>query len=183
VTTNAVFFAAATRGFIPVSRGRTIAFWLRTVLVLFDMFVGGLLDILRAPDFYGLVVVRLGYPEYFLILMGCAKTARRGSHAGATLPPAQGVGLRRRVLHLRRRSRITSRGRRPAGSMGERGRLWSDLSGVVGVTSTISPRSYAGYGRLTRGETIETRGRGGQYEDSATGSCERGHVMDLRAAR
>jgi DoxX-like protein len=35
--------------------------------------IAGMLDFLRIPDFYSLVVVHLGYPEYFLTLMGSTK--------------------------------------------------------------------------------------------------------------
>jgi len=41
--------------------------------VLFDMLIAGMLDFLRIPDFYSLVVVHLGYPEYFLTLIENAK--------------------------------------------------------------------------------------------------------------
>jgi DoxX-like family len=70
---NLDLFEALSRGFVAPSRGRTIAFWAATVWVLFDLLVGGVLDMVRIPPFHDLVVVHLGYAEYFLVIMGGAK--------------------------------------------------------------------------------------------------------------
>ena len=54
------------------ARYRTAGYWLATVLVAGEMALGGLWDIARLP-FVSDVVTGLGYPSYFLVLMGTWK--------------------------------------------------------------------------------------------------------------
>jgi hypothetical protein len=53
-------------------RWRSAGYWLATVLVVAELGVGGIWDIARIPYVYDLVV-GLGYPSYFLVLLGSWK--------------------------------------------------------------------------------------------------------------
>jgi uncharacterized membrane protein YphA (DoxX/SURF4 family) len=54
------------------SRFHTIAYWVTTSLVVFELALGGVWDILRVPQVRGLFE-RLGYPQYFLTILGIWK--------------------------------------------------------------------------------------------------------------
>ena len=54
------------------SRHRIIAYWVTTALVVFELAMGGVWDILRVPQVRG-VIERLGYPSYFLVILGIWK--------------------------------------------------------------------------------------------------------------
>ena len=81
------------------SRYRIIAYWVTTTLVVFELALGGVWDILRVPQVRGLIE-RLGYPQYFLVILGNLETARRCRVGHSAVSPTQGVGLRRRALDL-----------------------------------------------------------------------------------
>jgi hypothetical protein len=53
-------------------RWRSVTYWLATVLVAAELGVGGIWDIARIPYVRDLVV-GLGYPTYFLVLLGTWK--------------------------------------------------------------------------------------------------------------
>jgi hypothetical protein len=79
------------------SLGRIIAYWVTTTLVVFELALGGVWDVLRVAQVRGLIE-RLGYPLYFLVILGIWKTARRCRVAYSAVPPTQRMGLRRRDL-------------------------------------------------------------------------------------
>jgi len=54
------------------SRRQIIAYWVTTALVVFELTLGGVWDILRVPEVSGLIE-RLGYPRYFLVILGIWK--------------------------------------------------------------------------------------------------------------
>lgn len=54
------------------SRGRVIAYWITTALVIFELVMGGAWDVMRVPQVRGLIE-RLGYPSYFLVILGIWK--------------------------------------------------------------------------------------------------------------
>jgi uncharacterized membrane protein YphA (DoxX/SURF4 family) len=54
------------------SRGRVIAYWATTALVVFELAMGGVWDLLRVSQVRELIE-RLGYPNYFLIILGTWK--------------------------------------------------------------------------------------------------------------
>lgn len=54
------------------SRGRIIAYWVTTALVVFELAMGGIWDVLRVPQVRELIG-RLGYPPYFLVILGIWK--------------------------------------------------------------------------------------------------------------
>ena len=54
------------------SRGRIIAYWATTALLVFELVLGGVWDVLRVPQ-VRVVIDRLGYPPYFLIILGIWK--------------------------------------------------------------------------------------------------------------
>lgn len=58
------------------SRWRSIAYWVTTALVVFELAWGGVWDILRVPQVRGLIE-RLGYPLYFLTIWALRPPSRR----------------------------------------------------------------------------------------------------------
>ena len=54
------------------SRRQIIAYWVTTVLVAFELAMGGVWDVLRVPQVRWLIE-RLGYPPYFLVILGIWK--------------------------------------------------------------------------------------------------------------
>ena len=54
------------------SRYRTIAYWVTTALVVFELAMGGVWDVLRVSQVRDLIE-RLGYPQYFLVILGIWK--------------------------------------------------------------------------------------------------------------
>jgi uncharacterized membrane protein YphA (DoxX/SURF4 family) len=54
------------------TRPVAVAYWAATVLVTAELAVGGMWDVLRLPMVYG-TVTRLGYPAYFLVILGVWK--------------------------------------------------------------------------------------------------------------
>jgi DoxX-like family len=50
----------------------TVGYWLATVPLVTELAVGGIWDITRLPAVRDLVM-HLGYPSYFLVLLGCWK--------------------------------------------------------------------------------------------------------------
>jgi len=54
------------------SRYYIIAYWVTTALVVSELALGGVWDILRVPQVRGLIE-RLGYPPYFLVILGIWK--------------------------------------------------------------------------------------------------------------
>ena len=63
-------------------RSRTITYWVATVLVAAELAVGGVWDIMRIP-YVRTVTEHLGYPSYFLVILGLWKV----SGAAALLVP------------------------------------------------------------------------------------------------
>jgi hypothetical protein len=57
---------------IPASRGKIIAYWVTTALVIFELVMGGIWDVLRVPQVRELIA-RLGYPPYFPVIIGVWK--------------------------------------------------------------------------------------------------------------
>jgi hypothetical protein len=54
------------------SRCHIIAYWVSTALVVFELALGGVWDILRVPQ-VRVLIERLGYPLYFLVILGSWK--------------------------------------------------------------------------------------------------------------
>ena len=57
---------------VLTSRRNIIAYWVTTALVVFELAMGGVWDVLRVPQVRGLIE-RLGYPPYFLVILGIWK--------------------------------------------------------------------------------------------------------------
>jgi uncharacterized membrane protein YphA (DoxX/SURF4 family) len=78
-------------------RWRSVGYWLATVLVVAELGLGGIWDIQRLPMVRELVT-HLGYPSYFLVLLGTWKVlgavalllprAARCSRNGPTRAPS-----------------------------------------------------------------------------------------------
>jgi uncharacterized membrane protein YphA (DoxX/SURF4 family) len=51
------------------SRRRIIAYWVTTALLASELVLGGVWDVLQVPQVRG-VIDRLGYPPYFLTILG-----------------------------------------------------------------------------------------------------------------
>jgi len=55
------------------SRVFTIAYWVSTAIIAFELAAGGVWDILLIPYVHDLVVDQLGYPAYLLVIIGVWK--------------------------------------------------------------------------------------------------------------
>ena len=53
-------------------RSRSIVYWVATALLLIELVLGGMWDVLRVPH-VRVVIERLGYPSYFLVILGVWK--------------------------------------------------------------------------------------------------------------
>jgi uncharacterized membrane protein YphA (DoxX/SURF4 family) len=53
-------------------RNRAIGYWVTTALLAFELVLGGIWDVLRVPH-VRVVIERLGYPAYFLVILGIWK--------------------------------------------------------------------------------------------------------------
>ena len=53
-------------------RNRAIAYWVATVLLAFELILGGFWDVLRVPH-VRVVMERVGYPAYFIVILGIWK--------------------------------------------------------------------------------------------------------------
>lgn len=53
-------------------RNRAIGYWVTTALLAFELVLGGIWDVLRVPH-ARVVIERLGYPAYFLVILGVWK--------------------------------------------------------------------------------------------------------------
>lgn len=58
--------------FAFASRRRIVVYWVTTALVVFELVLGGVWDVLRVPQTRALIE-RLGYPSYFLVILGIWK--------------------------------------------------------------------------------------------------------------
>jgi len=54
------------------TRSRTLIYWVTTLLIAAEFMVGGIMDILRLPPFFS-IMVHLGYPAYFSFIIGVWK--------------------------------------------------------------------------------------------------------------
>src|SRR3954463_9680756 len=54
------------------SRSRTLAYWASTAIVAAEFLVGGVMDLMHMPPFFG-VMLHLGYPPYFSVILGTWK--------------------------------------------------------------------------------------------------------------
>jgi uncharacterized membrane protein YphA (DoxX/SURF4 family) len=57
---------------VLTSRRNVVVYWVTTALVVFELTMGGAWDVLRVPQVRGLIE-RLGYPPYFLVILGTWK--------------------------------------------------------------------------------------------------------------
>ena len=57
---------------VPLTRSRTIVYWVATALVAAEFALGGVWDLLRIP-YVSTIMTHLGYPLYFAIFMGIWK--------------------------------------------------------------------------------------------------------------
>src|SRR6516165_2039263 len=57
---------------IKTERNRATFYWLATALLVSELVIGGIWDVLRVPRVRE-VIERLGYPTYFLVILGVWK--------------------------------------------------------------------------------------------------------------
>jgi len=57
---------------IKAERNRAIVYWISTALLALELALGGVWDVLRVPQVRE-VMDRLGYPAYFLVILGVWK--------------------------------------------------------------------------------------------------------------
>ena len=67
------------------TRGRAIAYWITTGLLVFELCLGGVWDVLQVHQVRE-VIERLGYPPYFLIILGTWKLLGGIALAAPRLP-------------------------------------------------------------------------------------------------
>jgi uncharacterized membrane protein YphA (DoxX/SURF4 family) len=58
---------------VSIAQTRTIVYWITTIIIALELSAGGVWDILRVPYVNDLVVQHLGYPAYFLVIIGVWK--------------------------------------------------------------------------------------------------------------
>jgi hypothetical protein len=58
---------------VLIAQARTIAYWVTTLIIAVELAAGGVWDILQVPYVHDLVVQHLGYPAYFLVIIGVWK--------------------------------------------------------------------------------------------------------------
>src|SRR5215470_14626180 len=51
---------------------RNVIYWVTTALLASELVLGGVWDVLRVPQVH-VIIVRLGYPPYFLVILGIWK--------------------------------------------------------------------------------------------------------------
>ena len=51
---------------------RNVIYWVTTALLASELVLGGLWDVLRVPQ-VRVIIARLGYPTYFLVILGIWK--------------------------------------------------------------------------------------------------------------
>ena len=56
-----------------ISRSISITYWVTTFIIAFELAAGGVWDTLLIPYVHDLVVDHLGYPAYFLVIIGVWK--------------------------------------------------------------------------------------------------------------
>ena len=57
---------------MKAERTRAIVYWVATALLVFELVLGGMWDVLRVPH-VRVVIERIGYPLYFLVILGVWK--------------------------------------------------------------------------------------------------------------
>lgn len=80
-------------------RAKLVGYWIATSLLTAELVLGGIWDILRIPLVRD-VVAHLGYPTYFLVLLGIWKLLGAAALLVPRFSAPEGVGLRWRVLRL-----------------------------------------------------------------------------------
>jgi hypothetical protein len=73
VTSTVTDRVPSTQRAVGDSRYRRIFYWASTAIICWELLLGGVWDILRIPYVYDMVVIELGYPEYFLVILGVWK--------------------------------------------------------------------------------------------------------------
>lgn len=58
---------------VALSRSRVAVYWAATILVAAELGLGGVWDVSGTPLVRGVVIDRLGYPTYFLVILGVWK--------------------------------------------------------------------------------------------------------------
>jgi uncharacterized membrane protein YphA (DoxX/SURF4 family) len=58
---------------VLITQAAAIAYWVSTVIIALELLAGGVWDILQIAYVHDLVVEHLGYPAYFLVIIGVWK--------------------------------------------------------------------------------------------------------------
>jgi uncharacterized membrane protein YphA (DoxX/SURF4 family) len=58
---------------VVMAQARTITYWVATLIIALELLAGGVWDILQVAYVHSLVVEHLGYPAYFLVIIGVWK--------------------------------------------------------------------------------------------------------------
>ncbi len=135
------------------SRDHIIAYWVTTALLAFELALGGVWDILRVPQIRDLIE-RLGYPLYFLVILGIWKLLGAVALVIPRFPSTQGVGLRRCAVRFDGRGCVAfCLGVDWCGYDGISDHNDRRCSCILGTPSAIPPAWF----RLSYGQTIAVR--------------------------
>ena len=146
---------------------RTIAYWLFTLLIAFEMAAGSLWDLMRI-EYVRVILTHLGYPLYLLYIIGAWIVSVRPGAARAALPKVEGMGICRSVFQLHRSSGFSPAGWRRRGPMGRATDFLHICSGVVGAAPCAPAYSAARSSRQnTRGYMV----RSGSHCRGDAGLC------------
>jgi uncharacterized membrane protein YphA (DoxX/SURF4 family) len=83
----------------PVPADAPLPTGITTALLASELVLGGVWDVLQVPQVRGLIE-RLGYPPYFLVILGIWKLLGALALIIPRFPPPEGVGVRRCALRL-----------------------------------------------------------------------------------
>jgi hypothetical protein len=56
----------------PVTKTQIITYWIVTVIIVLESMVGGIADIMQEPIYIN-ILLHLGYPAYFSVILGVGK--------------------------------------------------------------------------------------------------------------
>src|SRR5258708_38536108 len=74
---------------MDTAQAKSIAYWTTTAVLVVECFVGGVLGALRRPPFLG-TATHLGYPAYFMTILGVCYVSAGPVLLAPPPPPLQG---------------------------------------------------------------------------------------------
>lgn len=84
---------------VASSRLRTIAYWAATLLIAAEFGLGGVMDTLHLPPFFA-ILLQLGYPAYFGVILGIWKVLGAIAVLAPRLPRAKEWAYAGMIINL-----------------------------------------------------------------------------------